>query len=469
MRITFLSILLTGCVLAESHKFVPQPNVPVPERFHNQAPGSVELQDRWWTAFGDPLLNDLIRRAETANLDVRRALARLDEAQGARGVQRSRLLPTVDSSSSVSRLRGGFNQGIARIPSSGGGGSGAFVTPFETSILSSGFGLRWEADVFGALRKNLNAATASAQAAAEAVESARVLIRSEIARSYVELRGVEEQIAVIKAELESEKDLLELIRVRADAGLATELEVERQTTQVATTTAVLPTLEQQRVATIHRLSVLLGDEPSALRQKLEQTQTQVLSTPEVPAAVPGEVLRRRPDIRQADAEITAAFARVGAARADLFPKFVITGLSGRQSTDVGGFTLGAGNFFSFGPGISLPIFNGGQIRSNIAVQQARLQESLRIYEQSVLNALEESENAYVARRASQEIVQALESARASSRRSVEMAKDLYTAGVGDYLSVLDAQRQQLQVERDLSVARTAVLRSTIALYRALGH
>ena len=469
MRTTLLSIFLTGCGFAETHKFVPQPKVPVPERFHNDAPGSAEPQDRWWTAFSDPLLNDLIRRAETANLDVRRALARLDEAQAARGVQRSRLLPTLDSSSSLSRLRGGFNQGIARIPSSGSGGSGAFVTPFETSILSSGFGLRWEADVFGALRKNLNAATASAQAAAEAVESARVLIRSEIARSYVELRGVEEQIAVIKAELESEKDLLELIRVRADAGLATELEVERQTTQVATTTAVLPTLEQQRVATIHRLSVLLGDEPSALRQKLEQTQTQVLSTPEVPAAVPGEVLRRRPDIRQADAEITAAFARVGAARADLFPKFVITGLSGRQSTDVGGFTLGAGNFFSFGPGISLPIFNGGQIRSNIAVQQARLQESLRIYEQSVLNALEESENAYVARRASQEIVQALESARASSRRSVEMAKDLYTAGVGDYLSVLDAQRQQLQVERDLSVARTAVLRSTIALYRALGH
>ncbi len=464
--LTTLTLALT--VIAAAKQPAPKPVVPVPQHFRNQPADAVTAPPRqqWWKAFGDPLLDELIDRAERANLDLRRAASRYAEALAARGSTKAALLPSVDNTTNINQLRGGFNQGVARITP---GGSGSFVSPFETSILSTGFTARWEADVFGGLRKSLRASNAEAQSAAEAVDDARVLVRAEVARNYIELRGTEDQVAVVKAQLESERELLELIRVRADAGLATDLEAERQSAQVAVTEALLPDLETQRLAAIHRIGVLLGEDPGALRDRLEAPASARLGTPGVPAAIPGQLLKRRPAIRRAQADIAAAFARAGAARADYYPKFVISGLSGRQSTNVEGLTLGAGNFFSVGPGISLPVLNFGRIRSNVAAKDAQLEQALRSYESEVLAAFEETENAYVARHQSEQKQQALEAAQAASRRSVKLAEELYTRGLSDFLSVLDARRQQLQIERELAASRTAVLRNTVALHKALGE
>src|SRR5439155_17591344 len=216
-------------------------------------------------------------------------------------------------------------------------------------------------------RKSLNAANGDARAAAENLRDVRTIVRAEVARNYVELRSVEDQIAIVRATIASEADLLDLIRARADAGLASDLDVERQVAQLASVQAALPDLEAQRLQAIHRIGVLLGEQPAALMEQLAEQHSQ-LQVPLAPRAVPTEVLKRRPDIRRAEAQIAAAYARAGAARADLYPKFVITGLSGRQSTDFSGLTVGAGNFFSFGPGVALPIFNFGRIRSQIAAR-----------------------------------------------------------------------------------------------------
>ena len=450
----------------------PKPDVSIPAAFRNQptaAAADSSQAGAWWKAFGDPLLDELIDRAATANLDIRKAQARLAEAQASRIGTRSALAPSVDSSASATRLRGGFNQGITKIPNAPGAfQSGGFVSPFETTVLSGAFNMRWEADVFGGLRKALKASTADAQAAEENVRDVQTIVRAEVARNYIEMRAAEDQIAIVRANIASESDLLNLIKVRADAGLASDLDVERQAAQLAIVTAALPDFDTLRLQAAHRIAVLLGEQPAALTDRL-QAAAPHLSVPAVPAAVPSELLKRRPDIRRAESQITAAYARSGAARADLYPKLVITGLTGRQSTDLSGLTLGAGNFFSIGPGISLPIFNYGRIRSHIAVQDAQLEQALRAYEQDVLAAFEETENAFVARDRAAERQGALQTGSTAAKRSVELAQELYIRGLADFLTVLDAQRQQFQIDRELAASNAAVLRGTVALHKALGH
>jgi len=465
----FIAILIPISLFAAKAP-APKPDVRVPAMYRNQPSdaGAIPAEE-WWKAFGDPLLDDLIRQAASANLDIRKAQSRLADAQASRIGARSTLAPNVDAGASGTRLRGGFNQGVTKIPNAPGAGQGgSLVSPFETTVLSGSFTMRWEADVFGGLRNALKASTADAQAADENVRDVQTIVRAEVARNYIEMRAAEDQIAIVRANIVSESDLLNLIRIRAEAGLATGLDVDRQTAQLASVSAALPEFDILRLQAVHRIGVLLGEAPAALTDRL-QAAAQPLKVPAVPAAVPSELLKRRPDIRRAESQIAAASARAGAARADLYPKFVITGLAGRQSTDLSGLTLGAGNFFSIGPGISLPIFNFGRIRSHIAVQNAQLEQAVRAYEQDVLSAFEEAENAIVARDRAAQRQRILETGVTAAKQSVELAQELYVRGLGDFLAVLDAQRQQFQLDGELAASNAALLRSTVALHKALGH
>jgi outer membrane protein, multidrug efflux system len=466
MTRTLAVSLVLSLGLSAADRKAPKPNIIAPANFRNQPlEADTEMSVQWWKSFGDPILEQLVERSERVNLDVRKAASRLAEAEAMRKNTRSALLPDIGSTVSASQLRGGFNQGVIRAPQ--GTGTGNLVSPFETSVVSGGFNMRWELDVFGGLRKSLNAAGEDARAAAENLRDVQAIVRAEVARNYIEARAAEDQMAIVLANVASEKDLLELARVRADAGLASDLDVERQAAQLASVQAALPVLDAQRLQAVHRIGVLLGEEPGAVREKLEKEKGQ-LQTPDAPRAVPSEVLRRRADLRRADAQIAAAFARTGEARRELYPKIVITGLSGRQSTDISGLTVGAGNFFSVGPGLTLPIFNSGRIRSQIAVRDAQLEQALRSYEQDVLAAFEETENAFVARDRAEQQCEFLQKGLAAAKSSVDLARELYVRGLSDFLSVLDAQRQQFAIERDLAAAQAAVLRNTVALYKALG-
>jgi NodT family efflux transporter outer membrane factor (OMF) lipoprotein len=473
MKVYWLPLAMAAAGLA-TQPAVRAPDVPVPAAFreissdagtNGQSPGVTQ----WWKQFRDPTLDSLIERAARNNLDVLSAASRVAEARAASGVARSTLLPEVGQTTAVNRMRGGFSQGVVRVggaPSAPQGGS--FVSPFETSIVQTGFDTRWEIDLFGALRKGLSAARAEAVSAEELRRDVLLVVLADVSSNYMELRGLQQRIAIAAMNRDVQQETLELTRVRADAGLATDLDVQRQVAQLAATEAAIPALESAKTQTIHRLSVLAGEQPGALVAELEPPRALPPAPPEVPVGLPSELLKRRPDIRSAEAEIAAAAARVGAARRERFPKFVLSGLSGRQATGVSGLTLGAGNFFAIGPSLQLPLFTGGRIRSNIAVQDARLEQAQRRYEQEVLAAVEETENALAAYRRERERNASLAAAVSASRQAVTLARELYLAGLGDFLSVLEAQRSQFSAEDELERSDTALRRNVVALYKALG-
>ena len=314
----------------------------------------------------------------------------------------------------------------------------------------------------------LQAANADVAAAREARRDVLVAVLGEVGRTYAELRGFQFRLDIAQKNIATQQDTLDLTKSRATAGLATELDVARAAAQLETTRSVVPSLQSGIEISIHRLSVLLGQEPSALRAEVSLTAPVPMIPPEVPVGLRSELLERRPDVRQAEAQIAAATARVGEAKAEWFPRFTLFGSAGRQASQLHEITLGMGNFFSAGPAVSLPIFTGARIRSNIRVQDARLQQVVIGYRSTVLSALEETENALVNYSEEQSRRERLENAVKSNEEAVRLSSELYKAGLTDFLSVLDAQRELYANEDLLAQSRAAQAVNLIALYKALG-
>jgi NodT family efflux transporter outer membrane factor (OMF) lipoprotein len=459
-----LSVMLAGAALVGAPASW---GATIPAQFHSQAAGASTdpALEEWWKSFHDPELDSLIERAVRANLDLKMAASRLQEARAARGVARSSLLPSVESSDSLQRVRGGLTQGVFH-PNAGSQSS--LLAPFETNIFQQGFDASWEIDFFGGKRHALEAATADVAAMEEARHDTRISLLAEVARNYSELRGVERRLEIAQKNIRLQADSLDLTKVRAEAGLGTELDVERQASQLAATKATVPALEAALQTSIHRLSVLLGEEPGTLSGELTEGKPLPTVPPVVPVGLTSDLLKRRPDVRRAEDEVSAASARVGVARSDFFPKITLTGSAGRQGSSFPGLTLGAGNFFAIGPAIKLPIFTGGRLRANLEAQKQRLTQAQLAWQDTVLHSLEETENALTAYGREQERREHLQVAAQSSEVAVQLANELYTRGMSDFLSVLDAQRQQLSIEDDLAQSDTAVVTRLVALYKALG-
>jgi NodT family efflux transporter outer membrane factor (OMF) lipoprotein len=467
------AVLIASASAASRHK-TPTAHPEVPEKYEQTAtgivPGSAELTN-WWTVFGDAELNNLIQRAALHNTDVRVAVARVAEARAAQGIARAPLLPSLNGTTGFNRVRGGFSQGVVHVngaPGASGPSSSSLIAPFETNVFQAGFDASWELDFFGGNRKAYQAAVADAVAADFARRDALVSVTAEVARNYIQLRGLDQRLAITRANIAAQRDTLDLTRARADAGLGTQLEVEQQRTQLAATEAAEPALESERLQTVQRLGVLTGQAPEALITELAASAALPTLPESAAAGFPSDLLSRRPDLRQAEAEVAAATARTGSARAELYPKFVIQGLAGRQSTSVNGLTLGAGNFFSIGPGITVPIFSGGKIRSNIAASDARLDQAIARYEGAMLIALRDVEASLTAYGHEKTRQDHLFAAAESSRTAKELANELYTRGLSDFLSVLDAQRAQFAAEDAFVQSQTAVASNLVALYKALG-
>lgn len=455
------TLLLAGCAVGPNYK---RPQVAVPNQWtvapaRGTSAKAIEKED-WWSSFQDPELNSLIERAAAQNLDFKLALDRVEEARAVRGVARSGYFPSIDASASATRNRQRVIAPVA--PSS------AKIVPVEFNNFEGGLGASWELDVFGGIRRGVQAASADVAAAEENRREVRVILFGDVGRVYAQLRGLQRRLEIANKNIKTQQDTLDLTRTRAKAGLATELDVSRAAAQLESTRAAVPTLLGGIDISIHRLSVLLGEEPGALRSELENASPIPAAGPDVEVGLPSDLLERRPDIRRSEAQLVAATARIGEAKADLFPRFVLTGAAGRQASQLHDITLGAGNFFSVGPGISLPLFTGGRIRSNIAVQDARQRAALINYRSSVLNALEEVQNALVNYAQEQERRDRLNEAAQQSQLAVDLATEQYKAGLTDFLSVLDAQRE-LYAEEDQAVqSQTSVTTNVIALYRALG-
>jgi NodT family efflux transporter outer membrane factor (OMF) lipoprotein len=456
------SLLVAGCAVGPNYK---RPQAAVLGQWTVAPTRGTEAKspvtDEWWASFQDPELNSLVERSASRNLDLKLALERVQEARAARGIARSGYFPSIDGAASGTRNR---QRIFALAPPQ----NSVVVAPVEFNNFQGGLSASWELDVFGGTRRSVQAAAADVTAAEENRHDILVILLGDVGRVYAQLRGFQRRLEIANKNIKTQQDTLDLTSARAKAGFATELDVSRAAAQLESTKAVVPTLVSGIDVSIHRLSVLLGDEPGALRSELEKTGPIPTTGPEVDVGLPSDLLRKRPDIRRSEAQLAAATARIGEAKADLFPRFVLTGTAGRQATQLHDLTLGAGNFFSVGPGISLPLFTGGRIRSNIAVQTSRQREALIAYQSTVLNALEEVENAMVSYSQEQERRDRLNEAVAHSQLAVDLATEQYKAGLVDFLSVLDAQRDLYANEDQLVQSQTTVTTNLVGLYRALG-
>lgn len=420
---------------------------------------------KWWQNYGDPELDALIEKVVAGNLDLRTASQRIAEARAVSGERKSRLAPEVNFTAGALQLRGGFQQGVARIPTAPGAAqTGSFVAPFQTGIIQGGPDMKWEMDLFGGNKAGLAAARADVAAEEQRREDLLITLTAEAARNYIELRGIEERLAITRSNAAAQKDKLQLTEQRVRAGLDSQLDVDRQQVLLDNTEASIPALENDRSVRLNRLAVLTGDfnyRPSAEKSAVLQ------APPVAPEGISADLLKRRPDVRAAETRIAAAQFRLKQSRTDLYPKVNLNGLMGRQGTTLTGLSFGGGNFFSIGPQLQLPIFNWGRIRSQIAASDARLDQSRTAYEHEILDALEEANNALIGYQRQQERSAKLAAAQKSARRALDLSTDLQRAGVGDFLAVLDAQRSLLDTQFQTSQANTQVLVESVALYKAL--
>lgn len=407
----------------------------------------------WWRNFRDPQLNALIDEALRSNLGLRQAQARILQARAARTIAESGLYPIVDATGNIT--------------TSGSTGSLSGDSP-SRSLFRSGLDAFWELDFFGGIRRSVEAADARTQATIENSRDVMVTLTSEVALNYTQLRSLQQQLAIARKNLDLQRSTAEITRKRFEVGFASGLDVANANAQVATTESQVPQIESAARQAIYSISVLLGREPAALVKDLSLPRDIPQSPPVVPVGLPSELLQRRPDIRRAEAELHAATAQIGIAKAELFPRFSLTGSLGAQAITAGSLGTLAGSVWSAGPGVTFPLFNAGRIRGNVRLQEAFQQEVLFGYQQTVLNALRDVEAALIAYAKDQQHRAALLEAVKANQRAVELATEAYTAGEVDFLNVLTAQRNLFLTEEALVQSDNAITSDLIALYKALG-
>jgi len=475
-----LLLALAGCTVGPDHA---TPSTAAPDAFGSLdnaatlaagapvtptadplAPGALAA---WWTLFGDPSLDALVARAVRSNLDLRVAAARVREARALRGQARADSFPTVDATGGVTRRRDSDNTRFGPGSFSGGDGGGAGADD-SYSLFQAGLDASWEIDVFGAVRRGVEAADAELASTIEDRRAILVTVVSEVARNYVELRGFQQRILLSERTIAAQQGTVDLTTSRFEAGLSADLEVAQSQGELATRQSELPTLRIGLQQAAHRLGVLLGQDPGALARELETSGSIPRSPAAVPVGLPSDLLRRRPDIRRAERDIAAASARIGVATADLFPRFSLTGAFGFQSEEIGNLFEGNSRAWSVGPAVRWNIFDAGRIRNRIQAADAREEQALASYELTVLTSFEEVENALTGFVQEQARRRALQAAVDANRRAVDLSSDRYRGGVGDFLNVLQSQRGLYDVEDRLVQSEAAVTRSLIALYKALG-
>jgi outer membrane protein, multidrug efflux system len=460
-------LFAAGCSVGPDYR---EPALAVPTAWKEAQQEGVSAQPAelvdWWNEFKDPALDSLILNAVKSNLDLRVAEARIREARAAVGAAGADLWPTVDVSGSYTRNRSSAN-------AVGSPGQGAVAAPFggrelEQNLFRTGFDAGWEIDVFGGTRRRIEAAEANLGASVEDRRAVLVTLLGDVAKNYIDLRGFQRRLAVARANLSAQEETLRLTKIRFDAGLASDLEVAQADGQMSTTAAQIPLLESGLKQTMYRLDVLLGAQPGSLADEIAKEAPIPALPPGARVGLPADLLRRRPDIRRAERQLAAATADVGAATADLYPKFSLLGAFGLQSISASDWFSGASRFWSIGPTIRWPVFDAGKIRANIEIRSARQEQSLRLYEKSVLTALEEVESALTAYGNEQVRYRSLLAAVAANRRAVDMANDLYLQGLVPFLNVLIDQRALYAVESELALSEANMASNLVVLYKALG-
>ncbi len=440
----------------------------------------------WWGIFNDPELTSLEARAASANLDVRIAAVRLEEARAQRTVAGAAQYPTLNAAGSYTREMAskegifsafssptqgastnaaGVAGGVAGGVSSGSAPASIFQ-PFN--LYSYGFDASWEPDFWGQVARGIESANASVLATEQARRAALTSVLAEVARNYVQLRGTQRSLAITRENLATAQDSLRLTQDRFANGLTTDLDVNDARVQVGLTAAQLPSLEQQQSSLINQIALLLGAQPASLGGELLAAQPVPPPPPRVPVGLPSELLLRRPDIAQAEALLHSATADIGVAEASFYPSVTLSGSASLQALQFSNLGTWSALQYGFGPAINLPIFQGGQLIGTLELRKAQAREAAITYRKTVLGAWHEVANAFDAYQAEQRRRDRLDEATRAARLATNLARQRYQQGIADFLSVLDAQRSQLSAEQQLADSTTTVSTNLVAIYKALG-
>jgi outer membrane protein, multidrug efflux system len=408
---------------------------------------------QWWKTFEDPVLDQLQNAALAANHDVRIATARVRQARAIFDETSRDRYPHVPVGASVDRRQ-------QAVP-------GISDEPVTSSTYRAGFDAFWEIDVFGRVRSAVRAAAATADSFEATLEDVRVSVAAEVGRNYFELRGLQQQLAVTDRSLANQQETLRLTRVRRDAGIGEEQDVASAAARVAGIDASLPPIRAAVAAREHRLAVLIGVRPNELSTDLAPRAYPPLAKA-LPLGDPASLLRRRPDIRAAERRLAAASAREGVAAAELYPRITVTGFLGLLAGRGNLFGTADSRAWAVTPALSWAAFDLGSARARLRGASAATEESFAAFEQSVLFALEETENAIVAYRAQQQRLVNLTDQARESTRAANIARTRYREGLADFLQLLDAERTQLQAEDAVAQAEAGVFTSVVAVYKSLG-
>ena len=436
--------VLVGCVIGDDYT---RPALDVPEKFRYE---DLEARDvantRWWQQFEDPVLDELIDSALANNLDVRIAAARVEEFYGALGVTRSALFPQVGAD---------FVAGRELIPP-----STSASDRFQADVFAA-----WELDVFGRLRRLSEASRADLLASEEGRRFAVLSLISAVASGYIALRTIDAQVDIARRTLQSREDALKIFEARHRRGAISELELSQQRSEYTSALATVPRLELQQAQTENALAVLIGRNPGPIARA---KTIEELVLPTVPAGLPSEILERRPDVRQAELNLVAANARIGAAKALYFPSISLTGLLGSASNAIDDLFTGPAELWSYAGTVTAPVFTGGNIRGQITIAEARQQQVLFAYRQAIQSAFQEVDDALVAGRKSRDELAAQTQGLEALRTYTRLAHLRYDNGYSSYLEVLDAERALFSAELDYARVRSDTYFALIDLYKAMG-
>jgi NodT family efflux transporter outer membrane factor (OMF) lipoprotein len=457
--ITPLALLPAGCAVGPDYR---APETAAPAAWHSElkgglkaaAPEAAQLA-RWWTTLDDPQLSRLIEQAAANNLDLKLAQARLREARARRGIAAADRFPTLSAGAGAARSRSSEEMGLG----AGGGQTG--------ESWSAQFDAAWELDLFGARRRALEAAEASLQASQEDLRAVQVSLLAEVALNYIEVASFQARLAIAQKNLAAQTEAWQIARWRREAGLTTQLDEDQARFNLEQTRAGLPTLQTGLEQARNRLAVLLGRKPGELAE-LENPAAIPRIPAEVAVGIPAETLRNRPDVRRAERQLAAATAQVGAATADLYPGFSLSGILGLQALTSADLLQSSARMWSVAANAGWVLFDAGRIRQNIKVQSALQEQALISYESAVLGALRDVENALMAYAEEQNRRTSLTAAVEAAQSAAQLAENQYRAGLIDFQAVLDSQRSLLSLQDQLSQSDAAVTSNLVRLYKTLG-
>lgn len=413
----------------------------------------------WWTTLEDPVLNSLVKRAVANNKDLRIALTRIRQSRASLGVADKQSDPSVTGSAQYRRSQSGTPTADDPDPA-----------PFSTGsdYFNLGFDASWEIDLFGKLKRGVEAAAAELEASEEGYRSVLVSLVSETAGDYVTLRTLQNQLEIVDRNLKLQEEVFDILQNQADAGLISFLQVRQSKYNIENTRARIPGYRISIEQTLNALAILLGEMPGNLHEELSAPGPIPVPKVEIAIGIPADILRRRPDIRNAERMLASQTARVGEATADLYPSFRLTGFLGMTAYSTDAFFSDDSPTASIAPFISVPLFNRDKIRDRIEIQNAILERYLIEYETTVLDAIKEVRDAVAAYGEEQKRYRILENGAAQARSALDISTERFNSGLADFLSVLDAQRALLIFEESQTSSRGTITHNLIQLYKALG-